>query len=353
VVAGANGMTLPETMDNRDVGLPENDSQPNGGLVPGVRVGSQAFSDPSAATAAAAAANTPQAVRTRQVAALQGVDPERALKLEASALTVDNARAEQVKKLRDEGVFDTVQAARRGDAQGVFDAFNKNGKMKLEGVPTVTPEIRDIPGVGKIQTYTYSGTLVGADGKAVPFQKNSHDLSMEVMPFEKAIDVQQKATKEVREGEKDRSIIAENNAKAGYYTAAAGAQTAKADASGGKPYKLDEDDKLRLTTANTRVRDAEKAVTDAMGKLMPGDDPAKAPAVSYAQNLLRQAKLDHLRTNIELGQLPPKTMMNQILGVAKNPQEVLKSISELATWAAPNTPTRWPPRSRTPTHGRP
>jgi hypothetical protein len=335
VVAGANGMTLPETMDNRDVGLPENDSQPNGGLVPGVRVGGQAFADPKAAAAAAEAANTPQAVRNRQVAALQGFDPERAMRLEATSLQIDGARAEQAKKLKEEGVFDAMRAFRSGDAKTMKEAFNKSGQFKIDGDVTLTPEVRDIPGVGKITTYTATFNAIGPDGKAVQKSFNSHDLSMQMMPYEKALELQQKGTKEVREAAKDASVIKENEAKAGYYTAAAGAATTKAEAAStnaaGKPLKLDEDDKLRLTTANTRVRDAEKAVADAMAKLMPGDDPTKAPGVTYAQGLLRQAKLDHLRTNIELGQIPPKAMVNQILGVAKNPQEVLKSLTELAS----------------------
>jgi hypothetical protein len=66
MVAGAGGMSKPDTMDNRDVGLPENAALPNGGL------------------ADSATANTPQAVRGRQVAALQGIDPERADRLQLS-----------------------------------------------------------------------------------------------------------------------------------------------------------------------------------------------------------------------------------------------------------------------------
>jgi hypothetical protein len=287
---------------------------------------------PAAASAAAAAANEPGAVRKRQVAALEGIDPERSMKLEATSLALDNARHEQVKKLKDEGVFDTVQAARRGDPQAVFDSFNKNGKFTLQEVPTVTPETRDIPGIGKVQTFTYTGTMVAPDGTVTPFKKNSHDLSLELMPYEKVMDLQQKGTKEAREARKTDAEVTEAEAKAGYYKSASGEKDAKANrGADGKPFKLDEDDKLRLNNANTRVRDAEKAVTESLGKLMPGDDPTKSPAVAHAQGLLRAAKIDHMRTNIELGQITPAAMVNQIMGVAKNPQDVLKSLQELAT----------------------
>jgi hypothetical protein len=43
---GAGGMVRPETMDNQDVGQPENDGQPNNGLMPvAFRVGAQPFAN--------------------------------------------------------------------------------------------------------------------------------------------------------------------------------------------------------------------------------------------------------------------------------------------------------------------
>lgn len=295
-------------------------------------VNGTAYQDPASAASAAASANTPQAIRARQVAALNGIDPERAMKLQATALTVDTAQAEQARKLKQEGVFDAAEAARRGDAQGVFDAFNKNGNLKLQGVPTVTPEVRDIPGVGKVTTYNYTGTMIGADGQPQPFQKNSHDLAMEVMPYEKALELEQKGTKEAREAKKTDAEVDELKARGRYYDAFGRERDAKANGGAdGKPYKLDEDDKLRLSEATKNVQEAQKQVQDALGKLMPGDDPAKNPAVQFAQNNLRAAKLSHLRTNIELGQIPPESMVSQIMGVAKGPQDVIKSLNELAS----------------------
>lgn len=308
-------------------------SAPVASATPAIAAGGQAYPDMASAQAAAASANTPQAIRARQIAALNGIDPERALTMQAADAKVQQAQQavqEQALKLKQEGVFQTVQAARAGDAQGVFDSFNKQGNLKLAAVPTVTPEVRDIPGVGKVTTYTYTGTLVNPDGTTTPFVKNSHDLSMEVMPYEKALALQE-------DGQKNAAEMAAWNAHANYYNAAAHERQAKADGTigGDKPYKLDEDDKLRLTNSNKALTDAQKAVQDALGKLMPGDDPTKNPAVVFAQNNLRQAKLESLRTNIELGQIPASSMATQILGVAKSPQEALQSLSQIGGLVGP------------------
>jgi hypothetical protein len=143
--------------------------------------------------------------------------------------------------------------------------------------------------------------------------------------------------KEARERAKDESTIRENDAKARYYDSFSKEKDAKAAGAGtsDKPFKLDEDDKLRLKEASKGVDDATKAYQEALGKLMPGDKPEANPAVQFAANQMRLAKLNHLRTNIELGQITPESMATQIMGVAKNPQEVLKSLSELATVGGP------------------
>lgn len=315
MVAAAGGMSRPDTMDDRDVGLPENNTLPNGGL------------------ASTATANTPEAVGGRQVAALQGIDPERAQRLEANTLSLENARAERSRRLKEEGLFDAMRAFRAGDANGMRDAFNKGGQFKIDGDVAITPEEREIPGVGKITTYNATFKTAGPDGQPVSRTFNSHELSMQLMPYEKALDLLNKGTKTVQDGKKAAADIGESEARAGYYRAAAGEKDAKATTAGSKPHKLDEDDKLRLTNANQRVRDAEKSVVDAMGKLMPGEDAAANQGVTFAKRLLAEAKLNHLKSNIELGQIPASSMVTQILGVAKTPAEVMKSLGELASVA--------------------
>lgn len=203
VQEGAGGMIKPDSMDNRDVGLPENAELPNGGLsLANYSVGGKTFTDRAPADAAAAGLNAPDAVATRQAQALRaGGKPMEALSLDNAVTTQKQAAAKftadqmkRARELQEEGYLDAAKAARTGDAQGVFDTFNKNGKIKLQGVPTVTPAERDIPGVGKIPTYDFSGTVIGADGTPKPFKMNSHDFSMQAMPYEKALEFQRKAT---------------------------------------------------------------------------------------------------------------------------------------------------------------
>lgn len=64
--AGAGGMLKPDTMDNADVGLPENQALPNGGLSPqAYRVGGKSYATMQDATAAQDAANSPDARNAR------------------------------------------------------------------------------------------------------------------------------------------------------------------------------------------------------------------------------------------------------------------------------------------------
>ncbi|MBH2008279.1 MAG: hypothetical protein I8H71_01130 [Xanthomonadaceae bacterium] len=83
---GAGGMVRPETMDNRDVGLPENQAQTDAGLMPvAYRVGAQGYADRGAAQTAVTQENRPEAVNQRVMAAYQGAGmPEKAMQLQAA-----------------------------------------------------------------------------------------------------------------------------------------------------------------------------------------------------------------------------------------------------------------------------
>jgi hypothetical protein len=83
---GAGGMVRPDTMDNRDVGLPENASQPNDGLMPvAYRIGAQGFADRGAAEAAVQKQNSPEAVNQRVMAAYQGAGQfDKAIQIQAA-----------------------------------------------------------------------------------------------------------------------------------------------------------------------------------------------------------------------------------------------------------------------------
>lgn len=69
---GAGGMLKPDTADNRDVGLPGEPGAATGGLsAAGYRVEGKDYTDKPSADAAVTAANSPEARRTRQIAALE------------------------------------------------------------------------------------------------------------------------------------------------------------------------------------------------------------------------------------------------------------------------------------------
>lgn len=154
------------------------------------------------ADAAASAYNKPEAqtARIAQAYRLNGA-PERALGLENAQLTQKRAQtqfeqdqSERANRLQQEGVFSAVRSFRAGDATGLVKAFNAGGDYKLEGEPVITKEERDVPGIGKIPTYSATLRIAGPDGKVVEKQYNSHDLSMQLMPYEKALEFQRKGT---------------------------------------------------------------------------------------------------------------------------------------------------------------
>jgi hypothetical protein len=121
VETGAGGMVRPETMDDRDVGLPENQQLPNQGLLPAAyRIGAQTFTDGKAAQTAADAANSPGGRVKRVAAAMYGMGkPGEAMQVEATGRQAELADL-QLKTTKDqvsrEDVFREVtgQLARGG-----------------------------------------------------------------------------------------------------------------------------------------------------------------------------------------------------------------------------------------------
>jgi hypothetical protein len=91
---GAGGMLKPETMDNRDVGLPDMAAAPNQGLQQGAySVAGKSFADKAAAQTELAAQNAPAAAQARRVMALQNNgDFQGALNLENAGLEQQSKR---------------------------------------------------------------------------------------------------------------------------------------------------------------------------------------------------------------------------------------------------------------------
>lgn len=197
VEEGAGGAIRPASMDDRDVGGADTQGMPNGGLsLASYRVKDKAFDTKPAAEAEVAAYNAPDARRARQVEALDAAGKP------AEAMTLANATAvqrqnqakftqeqlAQAQKMKSEGFIEAAKASRTGDPQAVFEAFNRSGAMKLVEPPTVTPAERDLPGIGKVQTFDYVARVLGPDGAPREVKVNSHDLSMQTLPFEKMLE---------------------------------------------------------------------------------------------------------------------------------------------------------------------
>lgn len=157
VEEGAGGMVKPDTMDNRDVGLAENQALPNGGLMQGqFKVGSKSYADKSEADKAVADHNAPQAVATRTA------DTLRKHGKVTEAMSMENAVIDQqAKKLG----LDVAQA------KWADEQFNRRITEQL----SATPNWHD--GAAKLLTDTQVGGMGGvnvtpklsADGKTVEF----------------------------------------------------------------------------------------------------------------------------------------------------------------------------------------
>lgn len=154
---GAGGMVKPDTMDNRDVGLAENASQPNNGLMQGMfKVGGQSFADKAQADKAVAEQNSGDAVAQRMVQAYRNNgQAEKALQMENTLMD------SKLKKLG-------LSAA---EAKFADDEFNRKLTKDIDAHPDWTV------GASKILTDTQVGGLNGLtvnarpskDGKTVDF----------------------------------------------------------------------------------------------------------------------------------------------------------------------------------------
>ena len=155
---GAGGMVRPDTMDNRDVGLPENASQPNAGLMPvAYRVGAQPFQDRGAAQAAVDQQNKPEAVNQRVVAAYRGAGQfDKAAQIESSDRQAEMQKMQlaDVKWRRDLG------AAMRGGHAGLAQLATSS-----EGGILAGQKVQLLPSDdGKTVSYA----VMGEGGKLAP-----------------------------------------------------------------------------------------------------------------------------------------------------------------------------------------
>lgn len=307
--------------------------------VPAFRAGGQRFDTAQQAQVAANAANTPEAVQAR-IASANVSDPTKVLTLQNAVMAQGNAQRES----RNAAFRDALGEAMAGGHEGLagFATKFEHGPFKGKAAKlTVSPD-------GKTATYN----VLQDDGTLKPVFTTTNDengireagfrFDRLVTPKDRA-EFALKLSKEQREiaddkrkDKKNESDISLARAHERYYDNAGRALTTRAEGSGsGKPYKMDEDDKLAFTDANARVRSAEENVTKAMMNLA-GGNPDTDPGVKFARQALAQAKRHQFQTSVRVGQITPEAIATDVLGAAKNPQEVLASLNELATTVGPD-----------------
>lgn len=265
---GAGGMLKPATMDNRDVGLPENANLPNQGLNEGgFNVAGKQFTDPAAAQAAVVAQNTPEATQQRVLAAQMGIDPAKGI-----AMRRDIAQATVADTQAADAVF--------RNKLGVAMAFGHEGLAKLiteaqsDGFAdhqlkaVVSPD-------GKTVTYN----KVDKDGKLTPtpltFPNSEEGVISAAYRLDKAItpamraDFALKLKKEGREDKETDSKVKLQGAQANYYEANANLKDATDPNAKGKGVAVDrmsEIDKSTLGTINKTRETINTAITKAQAE---------------------------------------------------------------------------------------
>lgn len=181
---GANGAIKPATMDNRDVGLPENDALPNGGLTTGgYAVQGKGFQDRASADAAAQALNAPEAVSTRIAQAYRASGaPDKAMAVEASTRTAEAAKID----LADKRWRRDLGAAMRGGHDGLAGLATSSEVGPMAGM-----QVKAVPSEdGKFVTYSAvdkNGGLVPIPG--IPqFSNDERGLTQAAFMLDRTID---------------------------------------------------------------------------------------------------------------------------------------------------------------------
>lgn len=339
-VVDATGNTVqrevaPPTMDNRDVGQPG-----EAPTAPAMRVGQQGGLNPMQAQIAAAAQNTPEAIRARQLPVLQRIDPEKASLLEARALTMKNAQLENANKEFDAG----LNAAASKGFDALVDWTNKSSVSQSQNKAVPSSDGKTV----EIHTLQPDGTLKPT---GLVYENNSKGameaatmLSRMVPPQAKLkhyMDEQEASRKEshdaATETYQDRmATVAEKNADTNEkYRQDMGAAAGKrADAKGASAVdRMPEDVKLEYQTLNKEREKIEEAITKSQAEGM--FDP-KAPGTVL------------LNTRLNANKLRAATLLKQYRGddapAAPDPQGLRPS-------AAPSAAPAPAPKGRPATDG--
>jgi hypothetical protein len=151
-------------------------------------VNGKEYADRESADAAAKTFNDGRGQRITQALYGQG-EPGKAMQMDAATMELQDKKRNYAQKMLDEGAEQVATASRKGDADAVRIAANASGEYKIDGEIQVTPEMRTVPGLGDIPTFSYTFNAVGKDGKPRQMSFNSHDLSMQTLNFKEILKV--------------------------------------------------------------------------------------------------------------------------------------------------------------------
>ena len=304
------------------------------------------FDDPAAAQAAATGLNDAGARRARQIAALDAHGkPTEAITLEAAGIKLRGAHRDEANALFRERLATAMAGGHEGMAQ--FLTGFEYGPAKGKKVQVaLSPD-------GKSAVYN----LVNEDGTLKPFFTTTNDergIAEAGYRFDRMVTPENrkemwlKESKEAREAKLADSTVKKNEAdakkdeaQARYYDAYSNLRSAQADGSvptGGKgQYKrMDEGERIRMQQAFTGYEAAEKAYLSALEKVEAGTDPAASPLVKHAEQRLKVAQDQLLKTRIQLGQMTSAELADIIANKATTPAEAMQSLNQLRNIAPQN-----------------
>lgn len=185
---GAGGYIKPASMDNRDVGLPENADLPNQGLQQGgYQVAGKTFTEKPLAEAAVKIENAPEAVNARVAGAYRAngkIDKAMAIESADRTATIQKQQIADVTFKRDLG------RAAQGGHQGIADFVSKSEVGPMKGM-----QVQAVPSAdGKTVTYAAKGP----DGTMQPipgipkFSNDQNGLFQAMVMLDSSIDPMQK-----------------------------------------------------------------------------------------------------------------------------------------------------------------
>jgi hypothetical protein len=231
---------------------------------------------------------------------------------EAENLQLD--RDKRTKELQNENVFDALRFANTGNAQGVYDAFNKSGLYKFEAVPKLTKVMRDVKGLGKIATYDIEGTVIDQNGNKQPFKNNNFDMGMSLLPYMDSIKTQAALNAAGDKSEYNANLLKlrQEGLATQQYLGQLRAETARAN---------------KAATAQVGLSDIRTFNSDFANLLpKPADDinadPAKAQALQDANLDLLTKGQTIFQTNASFGSVLTAPVVKQALRLSQNPKNI-------------------------------